>query len=190
MLTAGTPENKYRLSLIFNAGYIAVRIRQVQYNTSGIRMEGNWDYDFTNNAYAVWALTWHEQNKNWQYSATYAEDGKKKEVISYFDGTLRGRQTATLNSSDEVAIVQENIFDEFGRQAASILPAPVKEENVTGSYLHYFHEFNKNTSGTSYNFFSSAICKTTGIAKNDMMKETEAVNRTSKSIKQGFTVQK
>lgn len=147
-----TPGNNYLLSLIFNAGYIAVRIRQGQYNSSGIRLEGNWDYDFENNNYAVWALAWHEQSKNWQYSATYAEDGKKKEVISYFDGTLRGRQTATLNNSDKVAVVQENIFDEFGRQAASVLPAPVRKNDVTEPYLHYFREFNKNTSGTSYNF--------------------------------------
>ena len=30
--------------------------------------------------------TAHEKKKNWQYQATYAEDGKQKDVIQYFDG--------------------------------------------------------------------------------------------------------
>jgi hypothetical protein len=47
----------------------------------------------------------HETLKNWQYSSTYAEDGKKKEVISYYDGTLRNRQSVTKNNSDNNAIV-------------------------------------------------------------------------------------
>jgi RHS repeat-associated protein len=147
-----TSEHNYLISLLFNAKYIAVRMRQVHYNNDGIREEGVWSYKQDNSdTYAIWDLNWHESALNWQYSASYAEDGKKKEVVSYFDGTLRGRQTVTLNNSDNVALVQENIYDQFGRAAASILPAPAKESHAT-KYLHYFPSFNKNSSGAAYGF--------------------------------------
>src|SRR6185437_7158671 len=80
------------ISLMSTDSILLVRVRQAQYDpVTGVRVAGNWDY---NNAtkYGIWLLNWNEQNQNWQYSAAFAEDGKKKEVISYFDGTLRGRQ--------------------------------------------------------------------------------------------------
>ncbi|MDB5149793.1 MAG: hypothetical protein JWQ57_3813, partial [Mucilaginibacter sp.] len=87
---------------------------------------------------------------NWQYSAAFAEDGKKKEVISYFDGALRGRQTVSINNADNVPVVQENIYDEFGRAAASILPSPYKDPAVTETpSLHYVTNFNLSTTSTA-----------------------------------------
>lgn len=162
-----TTEHSYLISLIYNANYIAVRMRQAHY-VDGIRNTGDWFYKTESpNVYAIWALPWHEENLNWQYSASYAEEGKKKEVVSYFDGSLRGRQTVTLSNSgtdvvsndQTVAVVQENIYDQFGRAAASILPAPVKEAGVPG--LHYFHNFNKNSRDSSYNFIdlNAANCE-------------------------------
>ncbi|MBT2563802.1 AHH domain-containing protein [Pedobacter sp. ISL-68] len=138
------------ISLVYNADYIVVRIRQVSYTPDGLRNEGEWFYTKENNTeYAAWPLDWHEPNLNWQYSAAFAEEGKKKEVISYFDGSLRGRQTVTLNSSDNVAVVQENVYDQFGRASASILPAPVRESNGS-SFLHYFPAFNVDEAGHPY----------------------------------------
>jgi hypothetical protein len=68
-------------------------------------------------------------------------------VISYFDGSLRNRQSVTLNNTDNKNIVQETIYDALGRPAASILPAPTKD-----STIHYFRGFNKNNSGNPYSF--------------------------------------
>ncbi|MCZ4222508.1 RHS repeat domain-containing protein [Pedobacter rhodius] len=155
-----TAGHDYRISLLFNAKYIAARIRQVQYTTDGFRLEGDWFYKKDNSEeYAIWDLNWHEQNLNWQYSASYAEEGKKKEVVSYFDGSLRGRQTVTLNTSDSVAVVQENIYDEFGRAAMSILPAPIKESVLAS--LHYFPALNKNLNGKPYSFIDldTTLCE-------------------------------
>jgi hypothetical protein len=147
-----TVGHDYTISLVFNAKYIAVRIRQVQYALNGLRLEGNWIYkQDSNNNYAIWTTNWHQPNLNWQYSASYAEDGKKKEVISYFDGSLRGRQTVTISNTDSVAVVQENVYDQFGRAAASILPAPVKL-GTESPYLHYFSNFNQNVSGKAYSY--------------------------------------
>ncbi|WP_421939095.1 RHS repeat domain-containing protein [Pedobacter sp.] len=156
-----TDKQSYMLSLVSNSNYVMVRMRQVTYNTEGLRIEGQWFYKLDDNAtWAIWDLDWHQQNLNWQYSASYAEGGKKKEVVSYFDGTLRGRQTVTLNNENNVAVVQENVYDVFGRAAASILPAPVKD-NVSNQYIHYFPSLNVNSNGTPYSFadLNSVLCQ-------------------------------
>lgn len=72
----------------------------------------------------------HEANKNWQYQATYAEEGKKKEVISYFDGSLRGRQMVTRINSDNNAIVGESYYDYNGRAAVHAMPVPVEDATI------------------------------------------------------------
>jgi len=147
-----TSVEKDTLSLSFNDDYLVMRIRQVQYATDGTRTLGAWCYKM-GTGYAAWDISqnWHSPALNWQYSAAYAEDGKKKEVVSYFDGSLRNRQTVTLSNSYKVPIVQESVYDSFGRPAASILPAPVK---VTGdSYLHYFPSLNvSNVTTKPYNY--------------------------------------
>lgn len=147
-----TASQSYLLSLVFNDDYILVRMRQVQYSTDGVRLLGDWDYQLGSGQYAVWSLNWYQQNLNWQYAAAFAEDGKKKEVVSYFDGSLRSRQTVTLNNSDNVAVVQESLYDEFGRPTASILPAPFKEADGATPYLHYFANYNLNSNSLPYNF--------------------------------------
>ncbi|TKC55286.1 RHS repeat protein, partial [Pedobacter hiemivivus] len=152
----------YTISLVSNADVILVRVRQVSYATDGIRLEGSWSYQKDNSSqYTAWDISsWHESKMNWQYAASYAEDGKKKEVVTYFDGTLRGRQTVTLNNAEKVAIVQENIYDQYGRVAASVLPAPAQES--LAKTLHYFQNFNQNSAGKQYNFLNlnTAFCET------------------------------
>ncbi|MDQ8051434.1 MAG: RHS repeat-associated core domain-containing protein [Pedobacter sp.] len=161
-----TDAQSYIISLLYSSKYLAVRMRQVHYDpVTGLREEGNWDYmqvDNSNNySYAIWELTWHETNLNWQFSASFAEQGKKKEVVSYFDGTLRNRQTATLNNGDNVAVIQENVYDEYGRPIASFLPAPYSNPSVTRQYLHYFPSFNMDSvlvKDVGYSSFAYNLC--------------------------------
>jgi len=155
-----TQANNYDISLVYNSKYIIVRIRGVNYDpVTGIRDEtGGWSYRIgqgTNgNGYAIWDIDnkWHWPALNWQYQASYAEEGKKKEVISYFDGSFRNRQTVTLNNEEEVAVVQENIYDEYGRVAANVLPAPVISTGQEDKKLRYFPDFNKKTENNAYSF--------------------------------------
>lgn len=51
-----------------------------------------------------------ESNKNWMYQVTFAEDGKMKHIISYFDGTSRNRQSVTVVNTDNEAIVAETFM--------------------------------------------------------------------------------
>ncbi|WP_139112906.1 glycosyl hydrolase 108 family protein [Mucilaginibacter sp. PPCGB 2223] len=153
-----TVAHQYTLSLMYNNDYLLFRMRHVHYGPGGIRIRGNWIYTnqvsstATTHQYNFVYLNWNESALNWQYSAAFAEEGKKKEVVSYFDGTLRGRQTVTINNSDNIGVVQENIYDQFGRATASILPAPFKEDGGVNPYLHYVPHFNLNGAGNAYNY--------------------------------------
>lgn len=164
-----THGNQYAVTLTYYKSYLFFRIRTVQYTADGLRDEGDWDYT-NGSGYALFAIPeWHEANLNYQFTAAYAEEGKKKEVISYFDGTLRSRQTVTvsdnrdesgvLNDDNKNLVIQENIYDEFGRVIATTLPAP-KE----GSSLKYYPNLNTTQSGQIYsskNIISNSECETT-----------------------------
>ena len=102
-----TKDSSYRIPLIFNNGYLIYRVRPVgrflDDSTLSKVYYGSWSMNL-NQAYNT-VYDWpnvltinkpHESGlKNWQYQASYAEDGKKKDVVSYFDGSLRNRQTVT-----------------------------------------------------------------------------------------------
>ena len=64
---------------------------------------------------------------NWNYSIQFAEGGKYKHVLTYYDGLLKNRQTITrFNSSPDKLLVTENVYDYEGRAAISTLPAVVR----------------------------------------------------------------
>ena len=149
---ATVQKEQFDISLVHNSRFLLVRIRLVQYQEDGSRQEGAWKYQIQEGEVTKPGVVdlaenpWHQNNLNWQYNAVYAEDGKKKEVVSYFDGTLRNRQTVTVNNSDKTAVVQETIYDEFGRPLANILPAP-----VAASTLRYYPGMHPSATGR-YNF--------------------------------------
>ncbi|MBN9286255.1 thrombospondin type 3 repeat-containing protein, partial [Flavobacterium sp.] len=145
----------YRIPLVFSKGYLVYRVRPV----------GRFLDDTSKVYYGVWSNgvseTWkfvsewvsfleidanHELgNKNWQYQASFAEDGKKKEVVSYFDGTLRNRQTVTKINTNNKAVVGEVIYDNQGRPAVEVLPTPIK-----ASGIRFYSDLNKNESNAVY----------------------------------------
>jgi RHS repeat-associated protein len=133
-----TDQHNYDITLLHSSKYLLLRVRYVVY-VDGFREEHPWVYsvNVAGSASKVVDLTWHQPAFNWQFNASYAEGGKKKEVISYFDGTLRNRQTVTINNTDKKVVMQENIYDEFGRVAANILPAPI--DNSIFKYYNRQH---------------------------------------------------
>ncbi|TSJ46564.1 LamG-like jellyroll fold domain-containing protein [Fluviicola chungangensis] len=160
----------YDLSLIFDQGYICYRVRGVGRSADPLTADRllftNWstpDGEMTVDDLPAYSSFYVDDelafdiHKNWQYSSTYAEEGKRKEVISFFDGSLRNRQMVTkINSKynhNNNAIVGETIYDYQGRPAIQVLPVPVKspEEceipNVQ-STLRYYPDFNLNDEGT------------------------------------------
>lgn len=159
-----TINTSYTIPLLFERGYLIYRVRAVgkDPNQHEKFIYGVWSTPNTtgnvntllssNHAYQT---TSHENLKNWQLTTNFAEEGKKKEVISYFDGSLRNRQSVTKINSEvnKNVVVGETIYDYQGRAAVSILPVPVLKDDCpsfTIPPIKFYPNFNQITSGVGY----------------------------------------
>lgn len=159
-----TTETHFNLPLIFDKGYVVYRVRGigVKINQPDHYVYGAWsaprqgDLTLITDKIVIDGTLKHEIDKNWQLTTTFAEEGKKKEVISYYDGSLRNRQSVTSINTDENTIVGETIYDFEGRPAVNILPTPVVDDQgcptAPRTPIKYYPEFNKNTSGNAYSY--------------------------------------
>lgn len=168
--------NTYTVPLIFDRGYFLCRVRGTGKDISGVNpgllpYNGNWSYNSNtgtvNNFVTatpslfgwVYVASHFENYKNWQYNATFAEEGKHKDVINYADGSLRSRQTVTKIYSDNTTIVGENVYDYTGRSAVNIIPNPLPkitlQNNVPGS-ASFLYKNNFNISDNTNQKFSKA----------------------------------
>jgi RHS repeat-associated protein len=149
-----TKDLNYKIPLVYSKGYIVYRVRPVGRFLDDISKNyyGNWTSGFAESHKTVndWSHYLeidenHEKGKkNWQFQSSFAENGKKKEVVSYFDGSLRNRQTVTKINSNNKAVVGEVIYDNQGRPAIEVLPVPVESSGI-----HFYPQLNKNSQGTS-----------------------------------------
>ena len=142
-----TKNANYKIPAIYSNGFLVFRVRAVgrHLQSPSQLLYGQWSSDQLNPVFLdQWQSSYvhvdqHEKNKNWQFQSTFAEDGKRKEVVSYFDGSLRNRQTVTKNNTENLTIVGETIYDAQGRPAIEILPSPVNSND-----LRYFQKLNAN----------------------------------------------
>ncbi len=144
-----TPNLFYNISLAYPEGFLIFRARAVQNKLNGNREEGEWSYptkgvlepsknfEYYQQSNATtfewtpsYAYAGLEHGRNWQYTVTYAEHGKRKEVINYFDPSLRSRQQVTVLSSDNTAVVGETVYDYVGRPAVNVLPSPQQNKGI------------------------------------------------------------
>jgi RHS repeat-associated protein len=79
---------------------------------------------------------------NWNNVTTFAENGKKKEVIEYYDGLLKNRQSTALLNTDSTSLTSETVYDYSGRPAVTALPFPHKECASKYPSLAYVAETN------------------------------------------------
>ncbi|HMJ48141.1 MAG TPA: RHS repeat-associated core domain-containing protein, partial [Ferruginibacter sp.] len=111
----------YDIPLLYDGvGKLYYRIRAVNIKGSGSRSDGPW-YRNTSNEYF---FVGHNNSLNWQSSTTFAEEGKRKTVVQYYDGSLRSRQTVTKDNTTNTTVVAETFYDGQGRPAIQILPSP------------------------------------------------------------------
>jgi photosystem II stability/assembly factor-like uncharacterized protein len=167
VVTKGT---SFSIPNIFDRGYLLIRLRAVGVDPSSVdrMIYGSWYPDCEigeitgNSQLSVSPCTtpvigiYIEENQrhfpklNWQLQTTFAEDGKKKDVISYMDGVYRNRQTVTRLSDRLRPIVGETIYDHLGRAGVNILPAPIPACSTSGQpstlevngALRYYPGFN------------------------------------------------
>jgi hypothetical protein len=149
-----TSNNNYQIDKHFSKGFLIFRVRGVFYSaTHGAYQYTNWQYAQNGGVYSHKIANVHFintsdlDNKNWQLVTTFAEEGKKKNVVSYFDGMLKNRQTITRDNSNEYAIVGETGYDQFGRPTVSFLPEPVQNKN-----LKFYNSFYRNSSGAAFSY--------------------------------------
>jgi RHS repeat-associated protein len=128
----------FNIPLLYDAdpalgGTLYYRMRNALRKNDGSVITGGWStpQTFTNPG--------HEPNMNWQSSTSFAENGKSKTVIQYFDGSLRPRQTVTKDNSTGNTTVAETIYDLQGRAMVQILPTPTLLTSI--AYAKNFNLF-------------------------------------------------
>jgi RHS repeat-associated protein len=167
-----TPNLKYRISLNYEHGYVLFRVRGVARYLTPIsggykisELAGEWSatdplgptamtrplntlvsnpvFFGANLSFFYYNNVPFDENKNLSYSAAFAEEGKKKEVVSYYDGSLRERQIVTRNNSENQVIVGQTFYDYQGRPAVTAIPVPVyNSSNLPEKRLMYQEDFN------------------------------------------------
>jgi hypothetical protein len=154
--------NSFKIPLIYERGFIIYRVRGV----------GRTGQDFKSRVYSYWTFEQssncvklscvppdykfpckgHQGNLNWQASVSFAEDGKNKVGVTYFDGSLRSRQVVTKSNTEDQTIVGETLYDHQGRATIQILPVPTwkKDQSIPDRKIEYKGELHKNASGSVY----------------------------------------
>ena len=144
--------DNHAIPMIYEHGYLVYRVRAVGRDVADLSKytQGSWtDSDHTNLIqYAnTYFFQGHESDKNWQYISNFAEDGKSKVAVSYFDGSLRNRQSVSKLNTENEAIVGETVYDHQGRGAIQILPVPTDDPQVK-----FYERFNQDDTLRPYNW--------------------------------------
>lgn len=174
-----TSATSHTISMVFDRGWIVYRVRAV-----GVLLANPDQYIFgpwnvtesgsvdavTSNKVHITGMEQHESDINWQYTATYAEQGKQKEVVNYYDGSLRNRQTVSRINSDNNIVVGETIYDHQGRAAITVLPVPVtdsvcSEDPFSGNTIQLYRNFNKVDGSNAYSAKDFDISDTTALCE-------------------------
>jgi len=118
----------YNIPLLYDGpGHLYYRIRAVNIQPGGSLSVGPWyttSSQGTSSSPLPVQFDGHNNNLNWQVTTSFAEGGKRKSVVQYYDGSLRGRQTVTKDNSTQTAVTAETFYDKQGRAAIQILPTP------------------------------------------------------------------
>ncbi|HEY4291361.1 MAG TPA: hypothetical protein VGN00_29875, partial [Puia sp.] len=131
----------YNIPIFYDGtGTLFFRVRPVQLQAGGGRTEGHWSSDHA--PAGSFYFKGHQRNLNWQATSSYAEEGKRKVVLQYYDGSLRGRQTVTKDNSTNTTIVAESYYDYQGRPTVQVLPAP-----TFSNVIQYSRNFNLGMNG-------------------------------------------
>ncbi|MBO9566684.1 MAG: hypothetical protein J7621_28180, partial [Niastella sp.] len=139
------PATAYRIPLIYDSkGHLFYRVRAVQQQAGGGRYEAKWTV-FNTAGQGRFDFDGHERTLNWQATTSFAEEGKRKSVVQYYDGSLRGRQTVTKDNSTNRTVVAESFYDYQGRPVIQVLPAP-----TVNTIIGYTQNFNRGVNLPEY----------------------------------------
>src|SRR3989339_27013 len=123
-----TALHSYDIDLVYPNGTLFFRYRPIgkyfqdlpEYNFSG-----DWIFIPSTETNKGFPINIADFDKNWQFQASYAEEGKQKGIISYMDGSSRARQNITYLNTNNTSVVGETKYDNEGRGIVNFLPTPI-----------------------------------------------------------------
>ncbi|WP_343631147.1 RHS repeat-associated core domain-containing protein [Fluviicola sp.] len=149
--------NHYTIPKIYDKGFLLYRVRAIGFNGSAYssRVESNWTSVESGLLTAHTAANVididndYDSQMNWSHIATFAEDGKRGDVLNYADGMGRGRQSVSSNKATNQVVINNIYFDEMGRPAVSDLPTPMDM-----TVFNHQPNFNRadDVSNTTFNY--------------------------------------
>jgi RHS repeat-associated protein len=121
-----TRQNFYRIPLVYERGYLLYRVRAVAMGGPDLdkRIPCRWSGLATSGSVEDFPdrygpFTAHISDKmNWQLSTTYGDEGKRKDVMQYYDGLFMNRQTVT-GVSQRRNVFTQNVLDNAVQQLPS-----------------------------------------------------------------------
>jgi RHS repeat-associated protein len=121
----------YNIPIIYDDyGTLFIRVRPTQLGNAGAVTAAIWSTDASPAVMGVYKYNGHERPLNWQSNISYAEEGKRKVVLQYYDGSLRSRQTVTKDNTTNTTIVGETYYDYQGRPAIQVMPSPTLSNTI------------------------------------------------------------
>ena len=165
----GNGLQEYAIPKIYDYGYVLFRVRGVgSWGTQPVQtIAGTWTLPDRGdglpgapgslNGEVIALINFtdiHEAGAmNWQHIAHFSEAGKRKDLITYRDGTFRDRQSSTQLSSDNQIITSEQIYDHAGRNAVQFLPTPHHPGDPAAKpKFGYYPDFNLNGVGRPFSY--------------------------------------
>ncbi|PWV56171.1 RHS repeat domain-containing protein [Chitinophaga sp. S165] len=138
-------DNSYRIPLLYdNGGILFFRVRAIQQKSNVSRIETAWSSDYTGGL-GRYSFTGHQRKLNWQMTVNYAEEGKRKATVEYYDGSMRSRQVVSKDNTTNKTMVAESFYDHQGRSVIQVMPAP-----SINSVIKYAPRFNSALNGAEY----------------------------------------
>jgi RHS repeat-associated protein len=119
-------EVNYVMPLVYEKGWFSCRVRYlVERAGGGFLRQSAWSPVATTKIER--GLIHEADYMNWQIISELGDDGKRKDIVAYMDGTMRSRQAVaqTRARSGVDVMVTESIYDHEGRPAIQTLAAPV-----------------------------------------------------------------
>lgn len=169
--------NEFRIPLLYDKGFLVYRLRALY------KVDCSVDYlrstTWTSASCATTLdcfspnyqrLAGHERALNWQASRSFTEGARSKEMVSYFDGSHRNRQSIAYINSTGNSIVTEQYYDYAGRPAVQSLPVPGEakinfHDNFNQSSSQDFGPANFDVDGSSCGVEIDAMDNNSGTAR-------------------------
>jgi len=161
-----TDQSSYEIPLVFKEGYLIYRVRAIRPEISQFKESRYTAWSQTldvgavaglNNSHYFKILKAHlSDDMNWNYQSSFAEEGKSKNVLSYFDGLLKNRQSLTkFSSTPNQIIVSEPKYNYEGGVGVQSLPVPVIKDPTVDNELKFQENFmlNQNSAPLSADDF-------------------------------------